>query len=134
MKKTLFLILFVSLMLLVACDDNEGKTQSLEQFYNDANIENVDKVIIQDGSTGDSKTMVEPEQIDEFLALIKDIVFTPQENQEERTGWRYAITLFDGEKDFAFSLTNINDTYYDSNPDIHPIVDSYYKQLDIVEE
>ena len=78
MKK--ILILFISLVILSAC--NNGKTQSLQAFYKDAEIEHVDKVIIQDGSTGYTKTITEQEQIDEFLSLIKEIEFTPQENQE----------------------------------------------------
>lgn len=132
MKKSLFLMLLVSLFILSACTN--GKTQSLESFYKDAKIENVDRVIIQDGSTGASKSIIKPEQIGEFLTLINEIEFTPQENQEKRKGWRYGITLFDGEKEFKFTLNQIDNTYYDSNPDIHPIVDNYYKQLEIVEE
>lgn len=132
MKKSLFLILLVSLLLLSACTN--GKTQSLEEFYKDAKIENVNKVIIQDGSTGYSKTITKQEQIGDFLSLIKDIEFVPQKNQEERSGWRYGIALFDGEKEFKFTLNEIDNTYYNSNPDIHPIVENYYKQLDIVEE
>lgn len=58
---------------------------------------------------------------------------TPQENQEKRDGWRYGITLMDGEKEFKFTLSQIENTYYDSKPDIHPIVDNYYKQL-VIEE
>ena len=129
MKKSLFLILLISLFLVSACTD--GKTQSLEGFYKDAKIENVNKVIIQDGSTGASKTITKQEQIDEFLSLIKDIEFTPQDNQEKRKGWRYGVALFDGEREFKFTLSEIGNTYYDSNPDIHPIVENYYKQLEI---
>ncbi|MGE7623920.1 hypothetical protein ACQKMD_12940 [Viridibacillus sp. NPDC096237] len=132
MKKSFFLILMFSLFILAACTD--AKTQSLKEFYKDAKIENVDKVIIQDGSTGASKAITEQEQIDEFLSLIKDIEFTPQDNQEERKGWQYGITLFDGEKEFKFTLSEIGDTYYNSNPDIYPIVDNYYKQLGTVEK
>lgn len=136
MKKSLIFILCISLilLLLVFCDDNDEKTQSLEQFYKDANIENVDKVIIQDGSTGYFKTITNQEKIDEFLALINEVQFTPQENQEKREGWRYGITLFNGEKEFKFILNHIDNTYYDSNPEIYSAVDSYYKQLDVVEE
>lgn len=136
MKKILFLILLVSLLLLSACNNvvTNGKTQLLEEFFKDAKIENVDKVIIQDGSTGASKTITKQEDIGEFLSLIKAIEFIPQENQEERVGWRYGITLLDGEKEFKFTLNHIDNTFYDSNPDIHPIVDSFYKQLDIEEE
>lgn len=132
MKKSMFLILFVFLVLLSACSNE--KKQSLEEFFKDAKIINVDKIIIQDGSTGYSKTITKQEQIGEFLNLIKDIELTPQDNQEESVGWRYGIALFDGEKEFKFTLNKINNTYYDSNPDIHPIVENYYKQLNIVEE
>ena len=132
MKKSLFLNLLASLLLLSAC--TMGKTQSLEEFYKDAKIESVDKVIIQDGSTGYSKAITNQEQISEFLSLIKDIEYTPQDNQEKRAGWRYGITLFDSEKEFNFTLNEIDNIYYDSNPDIHPIVENYYKQLDIIEE
>ncbi|MGE7997475.1 hypothetical protein ACQKOF_02095 [Lysinibacillus sp. NPDC093190] len=80
MKKILFLILLVSLFLVSACTN--GKTQSLEAFYKDAKIESISKVIIQDGSTGASKTITKQKQINEFVSLIKDIKFTPQDNQE----------------------------------------------------
>lgn len=133
MRISWLIILFASLVILSACAETKGKTQTLQQFYKDANIENVDKVIIQHGS-GVFKTITNQEEIDAFLALIKDIVFTPQENQEGGVGWAYRIALFDGEKEFNFTLNHINDTYYDSNPDIYPIVDDYYKQLEIKEE
>ncbi|MGE7690032.1 hypothetical protein ACQKMI_12605 [Lysinibacillus sp. NPDC097214] len=132
MKKSMFQILFGILFLLSAC--SIAKTQTLEEFYRDAKIEKVDKVIIQDGSTGYSKAITKQEQIGELLNLIKDIKFTPQENQEERTGWLYGIVLFDGDKEFKFTLTELDNTYYDSNPDIYPIVENHYKQLDIMEK
>lgn len=136
MKKTFFMKLFVTLLLLSACtnESNNGKTQSLEAFYKEANIEHVDQVIIQDGSTGASKTITKQEDINEFLSLVKEITFTPQDNQEERVGWLYSITLFDGQKEFKFTLNHIDNTYYDTSPDIYPIVENYYKQLVTVEE
>ncbi|QPQ30681.1 hypothetical protein [Lysinibacillus sp. JNUCC 51] len=132
MKKFLILILLVSLFLVSACTN--GKTQSLEAFYKDAKIESIDRVVIQDGSTGASKTINKQEQINDFVSLIKDIQITPQDNQENRVGWRYGITLLDSEKEFKFTLSEIDNIYYDSNPDIYPIVDNYYKQLEILEE
>ena len=133
MRISWLIILFASLVILSACADTKGKTQSLKEFYKDANIEHVDKVIIQHGS-GVSKTITNQEQIEAFLALINEIVFTPKENQEGYVGWAYRIALSDGEKEFKFTLGHINDTYYDSNPDIYPIVDNYYKELEIMEE
>lgn len=132
MKKSMFLTLLLSLFLVSACSN--GKTQSLEEFYRAEKIESVDKAIIQDGSTGAFKTLTKQEQIDEFLSLIKDIEFTPQDNQEKREGWRYGIALFDGERKFTFTLNEIDHIYYDSTPDIHPIVDDFYKNLEVQEE
>ena len=131
MKKSVFLILAFSLFLLSACSK---KPQAFEEFYIDANIETIDKVILQDGSTGATKTITEQAQIDEFLTLTKDIQFTKQDNQEHRSGWRYGISLFDGEENFKFTLSEIDNTYYDTSPDIYPIVDTYYKHLDIEEK
>lgn len=72
MRKSLFLItLLSSLVMLSAC--NGAKTQSLEEFFKDSKIENVDKIIIQDGTTGGSESITEQEQINEFLTLLKDI-------------------------------------------------------------
>jgi len=127
MKKALLIAIILSIILLSACSN--GKPQRLEEFYQDAKIENVDKVIIQDGTTGGSIEILKKEQVDEFLSLIKDITFTPQSNQANVKGWRYGITLFDNEKEFQFTLSQIGDTYYDSTPDIFPIVDDYYKSL-----
>lgn len=124
--------MLVSLFLVSACTN--GKTQTLETIYKNAKIENIDKVVIQDGSTGASKSITRQEQINDFIALIKDIKYTPQDNQETRVGWRYGITLFDNERKFKFTLSEIDNTYYDSNPDIYPIVENYYKQLETEEK
>lgn len=131
MKKHLFLMLLICLLLLSACSN--GKTQSLVEFYKDANIENVDKVIIQDGSTGYSKTITNQEQIGGFLTLINEIELTPQDNQRDAKGWSYGIILYDDENEFLFT-NQIDNTYYDSNPEIYPILENYYKKIDIKEE
>lgn len=131
MKNFLFLASILSLLLLSACTD--AKIQSLEEFYKEAEIETIDQIVIQDGSTGASKTITEQQQIDEFLSLINDTVFSPQSNQEDRNGWRYAIHLFEGEKEFNFTLNKIGNIYYDSTPDIYPIVDNYYNNVEIEE-
>ena len=128
-KRYLALVLIVG-CLLAACS---AKTQSLEAFYTEDGNENVDKVVILDGSTGYTKTLTDVAQINEFLVLIKDIEFSPQDNQEKRDGFLYSITLYDREAQFNFSLSQIDDVYYDTEPDIYPIVDGYYKALEIDE-
>ena len=129
MKLWLALVLIVS-CLLTTCN---AKTQSLEAFYTEVGIGDVDKIIIVDGSNGYIKTLTDVQQINEFLALIKDIEFSPQDNQEKRAGFLYSITLYEGERKFNFSLNQIGDTYYNTEPDIYPIVDGYYNSLEIDE-
>lgn len=131
MKKSKWSFFIVCFIFLFAC--NDAKTQSLEAFYQDVGIEHIDKVVLVDGSTGYAKRLVEQQKIDEFLALIKNIEYSLQENQEPRVGWRYGIRLYDGKKLFNFTLNEIDSVYYDTNPDIHPIIDAFYTQLDVEE-
>lgn len=125
--KKIFLPLAI-LLLTAACAD--AKPRTLEQFIQDAKIEQADKLVIRDGNSGQARTVTKRDKIDEFLALVKDITFTPQRNQADRTGWRYEITLADGDREFRFATESIDGTYYDTNPDIRPIVDEFYRGLD----
>ena len=131
MKKSKWSFFIVCFVFLSAC--NHAKTQSLEAFYKDAGIVHIDKIVVVDGSTGYAKRLVEQQKINEFLALINDIEYSPQENQEKRDGWRYGIRLYDGEKLFNFTLSEIESIYYDTNPDIYPIVEEFYRQFDVEE-
>lgn len=132
LRRGLVLILIVSMLAMTACTD--AKPQSLEEFYLEAGIQAADKITIQDGSTGYSKTLVDKEEMDGFLASIDDIMFIPKADQEKREGWRYSVSLFDGEEAFNFTLNEIEGTYYYTEPDIFPIVDRYYKELELSEQ
>lgn len=130
MKKTFGLIFFIAFAL-VGCG---LETKTLSQFY-EKDLDDVTKIVIVDGSTGYKKTVTENEVIKEFLGEIKDIKFIPDENQEKREGWRYSITLFqDDEQTFKFGLTEVNENYYYTEPDIHPIVEDFYENLDVQEK
>ena len=126
MKKSLFVIVLLSLFV-TGC--NSEKAQTLQAFWEEANIENVESIVIVDGSTGESKTMSDPEQIEVFLSSIQDVQFTPQKNQEPRAGWRYNITLMDEDEQFQFETREIDGIYYDTSTDLSPIVEEYFKQL-----
>ena len=130
MNKPFAYILFM-VLILVGC---ELETKTLPDFY-EKNLNDVTMIVIVDGSTGYRKTIADDVVIKEFLDELKGIKFIPEENQEKRDGWRYSITLFqDNEQTFQFELTEVNDNYYYTEPDIHPIVDDFYKNLDVQEE
>jgi len=130
MKKSILLIVLI-LFTLTGCG---LETKTLSQFY-EKGLDKVTKILIVDGTSGHEKTITDHEVIKGFLKQIKDIKFIPEENQEKREGWRYSITLFqDDEQTFQFGLTQVNDDYYYTEPDMHPIVDDFYKNLDVQED
>lgn len=118
-KLLLALLLFVTF--LTGCG---LETKTFTEFY-ESDIEDVTKIKILDGSTGYSKFITDKTVINEFLGEIKDIQFIPEENQEDREGYRYSISLFqDEEMTLSFTL---NDHYYYTKSDIYPMVDTVHK-------
>ncbi|MFJ7730783.1 hypothetical protein ACIQXF_02695 [Lysinibacillus sp. NPDC097231] len=70
-----------------------------------------------------------------FFSEIKNIQFIPEENQVDRSGFRYSIALYQDEKiTFSFSLNEVNGNYYYTEPDIYPIIDDFYESLEVEEE
>jgi hypothetical protein len=128
MQKRLIVLFF---LLLAGCS---LETKTLFEFYEE-DLDDVIKIELLDGSTGYKKVIIDKTVIDNFLDEIRDIQFIPEENQEKRDGFRYSITLFqDEDRTFSFTLNEVNDHYYYTQPDIHPVVDDFYKNLDVQEE
>ncbi|MDF2946552.1 MAG: hypothetical protein K0S51_1231 [Bacillales bacterium] len=124
-------LILIFLILLSGCG---LETKTLHEFYG-KDLNDVTKIEILDGSTGRKKNITDKIVINDFLREIKDIKFIPEENQEDRKGFRYSINLFQGEEiTFSFSLNEINDNKYYTEPDIYPIVDRIYKKLNVQEK
>jgi hypothetical protein len=120
-QKRMIILLF--LLVLAGCS---LETKKLPEFY-EKDLENITKIELFDGSTGYKKVITDKNVIDDFLGKISDIKFIPEEDQEDRVGFRYSITLFQNEeKTFSFTLNQVKDDYYYTEPDIHPIVDEFY--------
>lgn len=122
----LMLALFLFIFLLTGCG---LETKTLTEFYKN-DLEDVTKIQVQDGGTGYSKITTDKKVIDEFLSEIKGVQFIPEENQEDRAGFLYSITLYEDEQmTFIFTENEVTDFYYYTEPDIYPIVDSFYKNI-----
>ncbi|WP_245688093.1 hypothetical protein [Salimicrobium halophilum] len=106
------------------------ETKTLKGFY-DGNLDEVSKVAITDGNTGKRKMIEDKNTVEAFLNEMKDIEFIPEDNQEPRDGFNYAVTFYENEKEtFQFGMTQVNDHYYHTEPDIFPIVDDFYETID----
>lgn len=126
-------IISVILFLLVGCHSSL-ETKTFYEFY-ERDLENVTKIAIVDGSTGYKKKIEDQIAINNFLTDIKDVNFIPEENQDDRVRWLYSISLFENEeKTFQFGLGEVNGHYYYTEPNIFPIVDRFYKTVDVQEE
>ncbi|WP_203247400.1 hypothetical protein [Sporosarcina beigongshangi] len=122
------LLLIVCLCLLTAC---RLETQTLREFY-DGNLNEVTEMKIVDGGTGYHVTSTDNNIIKDFTSQLENVKFIPDENQEQRDGFIYSITFFqNGEQTFQFGLSQINGNYYHTEPDIKPIVDEYFKSMEI---
>jgi len=122
-------IAIISLLMFALLTGCGLEQKSFAQFYEE-DLGEVTKIVITDGNTGYEKTIEEKSKIKSLIEQMKDVQFIPDENQEQRDGFNYAISLFEKEERiFQFGLTKVNDHYYHTKPDLYPIIDQFYKEL-----
>lgn len=125
-------IILILVFLITGCDSNQKKTepQKFEDLY-PGELAEVTQIQLLNGSDGSRVTVADQEAIQSFIEKIKEATFIPEENQEEREGYRYAITLMeeDGEP-FTFGPRSVGETYYYTEPDIFPYVDELFLKFD----
>lgn len=114
-------LLIIVVLLFAGCNvETPLQAKTFQTFY-------------EDGSTGQMKTIEDQEKVNEFLHLVNEVEFIPHEDQEGSVGWRYAVYLYDGKTVFNTDLSNIQKQVYHSKPNIIPLVDTFYKELNIEE-
>jgi hypothetical protein len=118
--------LLVLLLLLTGCHTIHLQQQTLAEFIEDAGVEQVEEIVILNGETGEKKSVTDVANIEAFLADIEAIVFTPDENQEQRNGFRYDVKLIDGNETFQFTPTSIGQDYYVTSDEIYEILDKLF--------
>ncbi|QGM29333.1 hypothetical protein GI482_02520 [Bacillus sp. N3536] len=124
MKRTLLTMVFT--ILLSGCG---LETLTIDDYYK-KNLENVSKIEVFDSSNGNSRTTTNKEEIMSFIKEIKDIKFIPDEDQSERDGFLYSITFYEDDKaTLQFGLNQIGDDYYNTEPDIEPIVEEFFSAM-----
>jgi len=105
-------MLIAALFLMAGCASAKDNPTTLSKLYS-GNLEKVTKVNIVDGGTGEEKEFIEAADIQPWIEQVQHIVLKPHPNQEERDGFRYAITMYEGNKQMlSFSLGKIGKTYY----------------------
>ncbi|MGE7979631.1 hypothetical protein [Psychrobacillus sp. NPDC093200] len=107
------------------------ETLTIEDYYKN-DLEDVSEIEIFDGSNGSSRATTNKEEIMSFIKEVKDIKFIPDEDQSERDGFLYSITFYEGDKaTLQFGLNQIGDNYYNTEPDIEPIIEELFNSMSV---
>lgn len=118
-KGMFFVPLFLVFFVLSACSSQEEAPREIElkpytlMDLAKQDFAGVDKIIIKSGETGEEKTFEDPEQVSSFMKNMEDAYFTPDVNQEKRTGWTYWVKLFEGNKMvYEFYPSYVDEIYF----------------------
>lgn len=118
MKKIFLIPLFLVLFVMGACSSQEAPREIELKPYTLMDLANqdfagVDKITIISGETAEEKTFEDPDQVSTFMKNMEDAYFTPDINQEKRTGWTYWVKLYEGKKKvFEFYPTHVDGIYF----------------------
>jgi|GEM_PF-843692 len=127
MKRTAKCLIVVLLLFLFACSSKQLKPITLTEKLS-PKLEQVNRLIIQSGSTGESREIDDKAVIDDWFSAVGDIVLYPQEDQEKRDGFLYAISLYHDEKNlFQLSLSYIDGVYYHVDDDMYVATEQLFQ-------
>lgn len=104
--------------------------QALSEMFWKAGIEWVDRLDMQSGMSGEKKTTANQEIIQNFLAEVEGVIYTPDTNQEKREGWTYLVTLVDGENEFSFYPNHVEGVHYTANADMFEKMDQLFAAIE----
>ncbi|WP_079911514.1 hypothetical protein [Paenibacillus sp. 32352] len=92
--------------------------KKLSEFYN-GDISKVDTIEITDGSSGKRKSFTDREQVQAWIDSVRHIELIPDPNQEDRSGFLYAVSLFENkELKLGFTPNSIGGHYYIHNDEM----------------
>ncbi|MDO9534742.1 MAG: DUF3048 domain-containing protein [Bacillota bacterium] len=93
------LIAFVVVMII-----HIGNKRAVKTFSELAGLYDADGIFmlsIRDGMSGEDAVLENMEQVIEVFEMIKGLTYTRDKKQEKRTGWQYAVDIYEDEKSFV---------------------------------
>lgn len=110
-------ILLLLLIVLVLWLQSHYTRNSFEELLG-TKVENITRIVMQSGDTGQSVNTTDKQKIADFLSLVEDNVYSKSFDQSKRTGFSYSYYFYQGEIQLLSMLGHgdyiqINDTYYD---------------------
>ena len=107
----------IMLVLLVTGCANE---QTLQDYVIKHDVRHLDKITLQHGTTGEKVVLT----VDQRKALWQKIKETQIQdgNNMDAKGWRYRMTLYDGDK-----IVEVGDTLTITTPDLYDEITMYFE-------
>lgn len=109
-----------------AADQAVRAPATFEQLY-DADLNAVDYMEIRNGSTGELQKIEDKAAIAAFIEQVRQIELIPEPDQQDRTGFRYSVSLYEKQLlKISFTPTLIAGHYYQSNTAFFQAIEAAY--------
>ncbi|MDD9267804.1 hypothetical protein ACFPES_12280 [Paenibacillus sp. GCM10023248] len=113
------LLLALTILLLSSCGSADPAdpappltAKTLQELY-PGDLTKVDAIEIRSGSTGELKSFTDPANVQQWINQVRDTVFQPDPNQEDRAGFLYAVSLLENKQvKFSFTPNSTGGHYY----------------------
>lgn len=103
-------------------------TKKLIEFY-PSDLFRVSRIDIRNGSTGEMRSITDTKQVHSWINKAQDMEFKPDPNQQTRTGYLYAVDLYEGDrKMFSFTNNQVGDNYYIVEPKFLSLIRELFEQ------
>ncbi|MEC0373416.1 hypothetical protein [Paenibacillus chibensis] len=129
-KLLLLLAVMFSITALISCSIEDKKINNPTSIANEypGNIQDINKIELIDGKTGESKTITKKDEITNILNVIKDEKLIPSDNQEGGVGYIFRVKLFENEELIIdFTPNRLKSVEYKSNAQLIKTLKGIYK-------
>jgi|GEM_PF-921722 hypothetical protein len=102
--------------------------KSLRELY-PGDMARADAIQVVDGGTGERKLYSDMQQVRLWIDSVQDIVLVPDPNQEDRNGYLYGVTLFEGEESrMSFTPNSAGGHYRIHNEELSARIEALFAE------
>lgn len=108
-------------------------TKKLAELY-PGELENVARIEIRSGSTGQLVRITDAAKVAAWLREVREMEFVPDPNQEDRTGFLYAVSLFEHQDEAAklsFTPSSTGGHYYLHNEELRKKIEALFEDAQL---
>jgi hypothetical protein len=131
----ILVVITLTIFVFYMYNKNLYKDHTIEDFFKYKNL-SLDKLLIRNGNTGEQVETSEQRNIDDCIAILKEMTFKRRINQHAMTGTTYIIEFYDMNNSIAFSAYGfggnalvIDGVYYDTNENVTQKITELFERI-----